>query len=92
MHGFSFRVFEDEVEVQDVISPVSQSNLDFKHSLDAETSQEHVEIKFALELVSGQFEFLKDSKASSSVVKNTYLKKNFWARPSDEEAPCDRRS
>ena len=23
MHGFSFRVFEDEIEVQDVISPLS---------------------------------------------------------------------
>ena len=23
MHGFSFRVFEDEIEVQDVISPSS---------------------------------------------------------------------
>ena len=25
MHGFSFRVFEDKIEVQDVISPLSLS-------------------------------------------------------------------
>ena len=48
MHGFSFRIFEDEVEVQDVISLdqnlISRSNFDFKHSLDAERSQECKEI------------------------------------------------
>ena len=37
MHGFSFRIFEDEIEVQDVISPSSlDQNSDFKYSLDAE--------------------------------------------------------
>ena len=76
MHGFSFRLFEDEIEVRDVISPLSlsQSNLDFKHSLDAETSQEYEEIKLALELVSGQFEFLKNSRVNLSVTKNTLFK------------------
>ena len=39
--------------------------------------QEHNEIKLALELVSGQFEFLEDSKASSSVVKNCLFKEQF---------------
>ena len=72
MHGFSFLIFEDEIEVQDVIS--SRSNFDFKHSLDAETSQEHEEIKLALELVSGQFEFLEDSRASLFVTKNKLFK------------------
>ena len=75
MHGFSFRVFEDEIEVQDVISPsISQSKSDFKHSLDAETSQEHEEIKWHSKLVSGQFEFLKILRASLSVAKNKLFK------------------
>ena len=36
MHGFSIWVLEDEIEVQDVISPIFRSNSDFKYSLDAE--------------------------------------------------------
>ena len=27
MHGFSFRIFEDEIEVQDVISPLSLNQI-----------------------------------------------------------------
>ena len=93
MHGFSFRIFEDEIEAQDVISPRSLDlNFDLKRSLDVETSQEHEEINLALELVSGQFEFLTNSRVRSSFVKNTYLKEKFWARSSDEEAPLDKQS
>ena len=35
---------------------------------------EHKEIELAFELVSGQFEFLEDSKASSSLAKNGAFK------------------
>ena len=37
-------------------------------------SQEHEEIKLALELVSKQFEFLKNSRASLFVAKNQLFK------------------
>ena len=39
--------------------------------------QEHKEIELALELVSRQFEFLEDSRAPSSIAKNSYLKGGF---------------
>ena len=55
-------------------------------------SQEHEEIKLALELVSGQFEFLEDSRASLSVTKNMLFKGQIGARPSDEEVHRDQRS
>ena len=42
--------------------------------MDAETSQEHEEIKLALELVSRQFKFLESSRASLSVAKNKLFK------------------
>ena len=53
---------------------ITRSNLDFKHSLEAETSQKHEEIKLALELVSRQFEFLEDSRANLFVAKNKLFK------------------
>ena len=52
-------------------------------------SQEYEEINWHLKLVSRQFEFLEISRACSSVAKNTYFKRQSWARLSDEEAPLD---
>ena len=50
-------------------SSISCSNSDFNHSLDVETSQEHEEIKWQSNLVSGQFEFLENSRASLPFAK-----------------------
>ena len=77
MYDFSFRIFKDKIEVQDVISPLSRSNLDFKHLLDAKTSQEHEEIKLVIELVSRQFEFLKSSRAKISITNYKLFKGEF---------------
>ena len=48
MHGFSLHIFEDEVEVQDVITPQSLDQIPTKHSLDVEMSQERNEIEWHL--------------------------------------------
>ena len=40
-------------------------------------SQEHEEIKLALELVSGQFEFLESSWAKISIANNKLFKGEF---------------
>ena len=55
-------------------------------------SQEHEEIKLALELVSGQFEFLENSRAKLSVAKNNAFIVEIWVRPFDGEAHRDQRS
>ena len=55
-------------------------------------SHEHKKIKLALELVSGQFEFLESSRVNLFVAKNKLFKGEIWARLSDEEAHRDQRS
>ena len=63
MHGFSFCIFEDEIEVQDVISPLSlslsRSNSDFKCSSNAEMHQECNEIEWHSNWYVGSSNFLK---------------------------------
>ena len=52
------------------MSSISQSKSNYKHSLDAKTSQEHEEIKWHSNLVSGQFKFLKIQGPSFPFAKN----------------------
>ena len=68
MHGFSFRIFEDKVEVQDVISPRSLDQI-----LISSTPWTHKRVKNAMKsigtriVVSKQFNYLENSRASFSV-------------------------
>ena len=82
MHGFSFRIFKDEIEVQDVISPLSFDQIMISSILWMRKCIKNTRNQMAHESGVGTFEFLENSRASSSVAKNTYLKKIFWVRPS----------
>ena len=76
MHGFSFRVFEDEIEVQDVISPFSlDQKSDFKHSLDAETGQEHKESNWHLNWCLDSSNFSKIQRRVLPSRRTLYLKR-----------------
>ena len=76
MHGFSFRVFEDEIEVQDVISPRSLDQISI-----SSTPWSRKRVKNARKLigtrivVSRQIDYLENSRAGFSVQRTVYLKR-----------------
>ena len=78
MHGFSFRVFEDKIEVQDVISPWSLDEI-----LISSTPWTQKWVKNAkksndtLIVVSRQFDYLKNSRGVFSVEEQFNLKGNW---------------
>ena len=74
MHGFSFRIFKDEIEVQDVISFLSLDQTLISSILRCRNALRTQEIQWHMKLVSALFEFLEISRASSSVAKNSVFK------------------
>ena len=78
MHGFSFRVFEDEIEVQYVISP--QSLDEFSISSTPWTRQRVKKAKKSNGtriVVSRQFDYLKNSRVSLPLAKNSVFKEEI---------------
>ena len=76
MHGFSFRVFEDEVEVQDVISPRSLDQILISN---APRMRKCIKKRFkpmdAWIVVSKQFNFTQKSKGVFVHEEQFYLKR-----------------
>ena len=92
MHGFSFRVFEDEIEVEDVISPLSLDQILIssipwmRKGIKNTRNQMALEIGVWIVRISGNF------KGTFFHREELVLKGRIWARPSDEEAHHDQRS
>ena len=78
MHGFLFRIFEDEIEVQDVISPPSLDQI-----MISSTPWTRKRVKNAKKsnstrtVVSRQFDYLENSRAVFSVEEQFNLKGNL---------------
>ena len=78
MHGFSFHIFKDKIEVQDVISPQSLDQI-----LISSTPWTQKRVKNARKLigarivVSKQLDYLKTSRALFSVEEQVNLKVIF---------------
>ena len=74
MHGFSFRILEDEIEVQGVISSLSRSKSDFKCSSDAEMHQECNELEWYSNWCLDSSNFLKIQGRVLPSRRTVYLK------------------
>ena len=78
MHGFSFRVFEDKIEVQDVISPRSLDQISI-----SSTPWTRKRVKNARKsndtriVVSRQFNYIENSRAVFYVEEQFNLKGNL---------------
>ena len=92
MHGFSFCIFEDEIEVQDVISLLSLDQIPIssapwmrkciKNAMKSNGTRMGVWTVWISRRFRGTF-FRREEHV---------FKGQIWARSSDEEAPLDRRS
>ena len=68
MHGFSLRVFEDEIEVQDVISPQSLDQIPISSILWTRKRVKNARKSIGAQIVvSKQFDYLENSRAVFSV-------------------------
>ena len=75
MHGFSFCIFEDEVEVQDVISPRSLDQILISSiPWTWKRVKNMKKIKWHSNWVSEQFEYLKNSRTKLPFAKNSVFK------------------
>ena len=78
MHGFSFRIFEDKIEVQDVISPQSLDQIPISSTPSMQKRVKNAKKSNGTRIVvCRQFDYLKNSRATFSVEEQLNLKGNF---------------
>ena len=92
MHGFSFRVFEDEIEVQDVFSPLSSDKTLISSSLWMRKCIKNTRNQMALEIGVWTVQISRNFKGNSFRHEELIFKGWIWARLSDEGAHRDQRS
>ena len=75
MHSFSFRIFEDEIEVQDVISPRSLDQIPISSTPWTRKRVKNAKKSNDTQIVmSRQFDYLENSRAVFSVEEQVNLK------------------
>ena len=79
MHGFSFRIFEDEIEVQDVISPKSLDQTLISSIPWMRKYIKNIRNQMALEIGVWTVRISRNFKSPSSRREEQYLKINFGA-------------
>ena len=78
MHGFSFRIFEDEIEVQDVISPQSPDQIPISNTPWMQKRVKNAKKSNSTRIVvSRQFDYVDNSRATFFVEKQFNLKGNL---------------
>ena len=78
IHGFSFRDFEDDDEIQDVISTYSLDQFLISNTpLRRKPVKKLKKSKYSQIVVSRQFDFARKSKGEFSVAKNSLIYRGF---------------
>ena len=92
MHGFSFSIFEDEIEVQDVISPLSLDQILISSIPWMGKCIKNTKNKMTLEIGVWTVRISRNFKGAFFRREELVLKGQIWAHLSDEETPLDQRS
>ena len=92
MHDFSFRIFEDKIEVQDVIPPLSFDQILISSIPWMRKCIKNIRNQMAYEMGVWTVQISRNFKGTFFRREELVLKGRIWARPSDEEASLDQRS